>query len=414
MGIFSNVGNLRTNSNSVLFVTSQLRQREIKMAYALRSIGWKVGLIYYNSTPFKPERYFDYVWEVNSAEKAYKCAKKIAPRVVHVFSGAIDDYVLLFCKNKIAPVVIDLNDVFTPSLMNYCPERFSITKQALELADGFCARDLQVKCAEKLDYCRLPPKLVFFPEYCWNKNTPLRKKLSDDEVHIVSVGTVSLETCGMYDCCYLELTKLITGHGIHLHFYPPWSYRKDQHQKSNTNFERDYAQFLELARRNPYLHIHDSQPVDQLAVELPQYDFGIISGGCKEFGQRYSHFKPMYVASCYSGRISDYIDAQLPVLINEEVTFDYQILDRYKIGVDLKGVLQSGFKSKLLALKSDTQMRQNLQQAVNTLSIKANAKRLGEFYSNVTNSYPVQIKQATFLKKLAEIPMYFGREKALE
>ncbi len=163
----SSVNALKMNSPSIVFVTSQLRQREIKMAYALRSLGWLVNLIYYHSTPFNPDGYFDFIKQVKSANEAHSCAKKLAPSLVHVFSGAIDDYVLLFCRDKVAPVVIDLNDIFTPSLMDYCPERFAPTKEALALADGYCARDLQVKYAQRLDDCKLPAQVLFFPELCW-------------------------------------------------------------------------------------------------------------------------------------------------------------------------------------------------------------------------------------------------------
>ena len=366
-------------SKSILFVTSQLRQREIKMAHALRSLGWVVGLVYYHSTPFKPDGIFDFHLEVKSARKAYKYAEKLNPRIIHVFSGAIDDYVLLFCRNKIAPVIIDLNDIFSPSLMKYCTERYDPTKEALELADGFCARDLQVKYAEQLDNFQIPANIVFFPEYCWNKAT-VTKKQADDEIHIVSVGTISLETLEMYDSCYLELVKLITHQKIHFHIFPPWSYRKDYHLNPSVNFERDYADFIELARTNPYLHVHDSLPIEQLAEELPKYDFGIISGGYEGFGQRYTHCEPAYVESCYSGRIADYLDANLPILINEEVIFNYSLLKRYGIVIDLKKAQQPDFKRQLQNILADAKMKQQVATAKSTLSIEKNANRLANFY----------------------------------
>lgn len=387
--LFQKAKNLLAGPEAVLFVTSQLRQREIKMASALKSRGWAVGLIYYDMTPFKPGSYFDFSYQVSSARKAYCKAAELAPRLVHVFSGAIDDYVSLFCQNKIAPVVIDLNDVFTPSLMSYCPERYIPTKEVLALADGFCARDLQVKCAERYDACKIPAELVFYPEYCWNKTLGQKLKKAKEEVHVVSVGTVSLETYGMYDCCYLELVKLFLNQEIHFHIYPPWSYRKDFSQNANASFQRDYAQFLELEKQSPYLHIHESLPAENLVEELKQYDYGIISGGFEGFGQRYTHFKPSYVQNCYSGRISDYLDASLPVLINEEVVFDYWLLKRHGVSVDLKGILKPGFKSQLQALKLCSRLKANVATAVHKLSIGNNAPRLERFYSRIMLANPL-------------------------
>ena len=62
------------NPESILFVTSQLRQREIKIAHALKSLGWTVGLIYSDVTPFKPTLAFDFAYKIDSAKEAYKQA----------------------------------------------------------------------------------------------------------------------------------------------------------------------------------------------------------------------------------------------------------------------------------------------------------------------------------------------------
>lgn len=396
-----------SNPESVLFVTSQLRQREIKMAHALKEQGWTVGLIYYDMTPFKPDDTFAFAYKVNSAKKAYKWARQLSPQLVHVFSGAIDDYVGLFCHKKIAPVVIDLNDVFTPSLMSYCPERYIPTKEALALADGFCARDLQVKCAERHDGCKIPEQVVFYPEYCWDRPATLLKKKSKDEVHVVSVGNVSLETYDMYDCCYLELTKLFLDQGIHFHIYPPWHYRKDYANTSPANFQKDYLQFLELEKKSPYLHIHDSLPAEKLVNELQQYDFGVISGGFTGFGQRYTHFKPAYVQACYSGRITDYLDAGLPILINEEVAFDHWLLKRHGVSLDLKEVLKPGFKQKLQALKQNVELKSAVEAATKKLSIRNNGSRLGKFYSGIMQNDPISnyksLKSDSIIKKLTRL-----------
>jgi putative sugar O-methyltransferase len=376
----------RAHANSVLFVTSQLRPRELKMAAGLRRLGWKVGLIYYKWTPFDPHADFDFCFAVGSVDEALTLAKRLAPRVSHVFSGAIDDLMLQFCRWKPSPVVIDLNDVFAPSLFNYCHERFEPTREALALADGFCARDLQVKSAERLDGFRLPSRLVFFPEYCWN-TTPISKGAADraqsGDVHVVSVGTFSFETQGMYDSCYLRLATMLVEQQIHLHIYPHWAYRRDHTGSPHANFEKDFADFLSLQKTNPYLHLHESLPIEDLAKVLPQYDFGIVSGGAEQFGQKLGFYHPAYLETCYSGRISDYLDARLPVLINDEVKFDYWLLKRYGICVDLKGVLRPGFKKILLNLKRDPRQSEIMKRAAQKLSVDFNTPRLGEFYQQV-------------------------------
>lgn len=376
----------RNHANSALFVTSQLRPRELKMADGLRRLGWKVGLIYYQWTPFEPHAYFDSCIAVRSASEAHELAMQLSPRICHVFSGAIDDLVLTFCRQKPSPVVIDLNDVFAPSLFDYCHERFEPTREALALADGFCARDLQVKSAEHTDGFKLPQRLIFFPEYGWNTESvsdQVEQRAKSDEIHVVSVGTFSLETQGMYDSCYLQLTKLMIEQGIHFHIYPHWAYRRDHSGSPHAKFEQDFAEFIALQEKNPYLHLHNSLSIEDLAKVLPQYDFGIVSGGAAEFGQKLGFYYPAYLETCYSGRISDYLDARLPVLINDEVKFDYWLLKRYGICIDLKGLLTHGFKEKLLELNRDPRQRQVMECAAQKLSVAANAPRLANYYQKV-------------------------------
>ena len=390
----------RDNELSILFVTSQLRPRELKMAYGLKKLGWKVALIYFKWTPFDSGEYFDLAIEASSVSQAHAYAKALSPRICHVFSGAIDELVLALCRDKPAPVVIDLNDVFAPSLFDYCHERFEPTKEALALADGFCARDLQVKSAEKVDGFSLPPHIILFPEYCWNSTTNDGKtgcEFLSKEVHVVSVGTFSLESQGMFDSCYLRLAKLMVEQQIHFHIYPHWAYRRDHMGSPHADFERDFADFLSLEKLSPYLHVHDSLPIEELAEVLPQYDFGIVSGGCEALGQKLGFYHPAYLETCYSGRISDYLDARLPVLINSEVKFDYWLLKRYDICVNLEGVLQPGFKQSLLDLKRDAAQREAMERAVQRLSVDHNSPRLAQFYREIIAS--------KILHKIVKTPM---------
>lgn len=373
----------RSNVESVLFVSSQVRPRELKMADGLRRIGWKVGLIYFPWTPFDHREHFDFGLTAGNAEEALQLAKSLSPRVCHVYSGAIDELVLSFCRDKPCPVVIDLNDIFAPSLFDYCHERFAPTREALSLADGLCARDLQSVSARTADGFVLPPHRIFFPEYCWNDH-PIpaltEERLASSEVHVVSVGTFSLETQGMYDSCYLQLVKLFAERKIHFHIYPHWSYRKDHHGSPHADFARDFADFLALEKVSPFVHVHDSAPLETLRRELPGYDFGIVSGGCQAFGQRLKYYKPAYLETCYSGRISDYLDARLPVLVNDEVRFDFDLLRHYGAGVDLKGLLEPDFKNELLRIKRDPGRADVMARVARLMSVGHNAPRLGRFY----------------------------------
>jgi putative sugar O-methyltransferase len=371
---------------TALFVSPLLRAREIKMASALRRIGWKVVLIYIETTPFKPEHYFDIVIRAQYEKEAHTYAKLLSPRICHVFSGAVDDLLLRFCRDKPGPVIIDMNDVFCPSLFDYCHERFEPTRECLEKATALCARDVQAKRAQNLDGFRIPQHKLFFPEYSWldGPHEPGAAPKGDpNEVHVVSVGTFTLETLGMYDSAYLQLARMLTEQRIHLHIYPHWFYRKSKGSSFNWDRTKDFADFFRLEEQTQYLHIHESVTLHELARELPQYDFGIVSGGCTAFGQELKILKQEYMESCYSGRISDYLDARLPVLINQEVGFNYRLLKRYGLAVDLAGILRPGFRDELLAIKRDRGRAAVVNKAVRKLSLDRNVSRLSDFYKRI-------------------------------
>ncbi len=380
------------HAKTVLFVTPLLRARELKMASALRGIGWKVILVYMQTTPFTPDGYFDAVILARTEEDAHKYAKALKPCVCHVFSGAVDDLMLRFIRDKPAPVIIDMNDVFCPSLFNYCNERFEPTRECLEKATGLCARDLQAKRAERIDGFKLPRYKLLFPEYGWLDKAPdwiSRRKGDAGEVRVVSVGTFSLETQGMFDTGYLQLARMLTKQRIHLHVYPHWFYRESSHSSFNWNLKKDFADFFHLQRETNYLHIHECLPLDQLADVLPQYDFGLVAGGNPALGQRLGLLKPEYIKACYSGRIADYLDARLPILINREVRLNYWILKRNGLAVDLAHLLRANFPDELLAIKRNREWAEKADAAATKLSVERNVARLDAFYERViTEEHP--------------------------
>lgn len=398
---------LEQQRDCVVFVTPLLRAREIKLAKALRDLRWKVILLYRQTTPFYPQAHFDIAIRAESDAEILSMLQVMRPSITHLFSGAVDELTLMILRDKPGPVVVDLNDVFCPSLFNYHQERFEPTRECLALADGVCARDLQPKFAERYDGFALPRHVLLFPEYSW-RNGPAdpraKPKLDRDDVHVVSVGTFTLETQGMYDSAQLKLAHMLTEQKIHFHIYPHWFYRRSRGSKFNHDLQRDFREFFDLARNTPYLHIHDSLAIEELARELPQYDFGLVSGGSEALGQKLDFLKPRYMQACYSGRISDYLDARLPVIINCDVAFNYKLLERYGLVVDLAGLFKPGFREKLRALKGDSTRAAQVSRAADSLSLTENGPRLVAFYNRIIHSklsgefrFPLWMRQAMVL-----------------
>ena len=395
--------------DTVVFVTPLLRAREIKMATGLRTLGWNVVLLYRQTTPFQPDDFFDVAIKFDSDREAHAIAMQLNALLFHVFSGAIDPLAQLFCRLKPGKIILDLNDVFCPSLFNYLHERFAPTRECLELADALCCRDLQAKYAERYDGFTLPKHILLFQEYSW-KDGPAHpdasKKADPQEVHVVSVGTFTVKSQGMRDSNYARLAELLAKQKIHLHIYPHWFYRKTADSSFNFDVSSDLAEYLEMEKATPYIHIRESLPLDELARELPQFDFGIISGGSPELGQELNSLKLHYMHACYSGRISDYLDARLPVLINREVQFNYWLLKRLGIAVDLGDVLKPGFRDRLLAIKSDSTWAKRADDAASKMSLRRHTARLVDFYNKLLRETPIQtMPQPRWLKALESIPV---------
>ena len=388
---------------TALLITSMLRPRELKIASALRMAGWKTLLLYRDDSPFDPEPYFDIAIKMHSDAAIYEMAYRLQPRICHVFSGAIDELMGKIVRNKPAPVVIDLNDIFAKTLFHKMNELFEPTLEAIAKADAFCARDLQLKYVERGENILLPNHILLFQEYCWRRAPVLNIK-DPQEVHVVSVGTFTLETQRMYDSAMLKIAQRLTEQKIHFHIYPHWFYRSDNGVLAS-NFANDFRDFLELMRNSPYLHVHESLPLEELAEVLPRYDFGIIAGGSEKLGQKLEYLSKNYMRSCYSGRIADFLDARLPVIINREVEYNFKLLKHYGIAVDLDLLMEPDCKEKLLVIKHDPNMRQSLEKAAYWFSLSQQSRRIGLFYNRVIEAVPARRLRLPWIGWLRMVPV---------
>ena len=70
-------------------------------------------------------------------------------------------------------------------------------------------------------------------------------------------------------------------------------------------------------------------------------------------------------------------------LINKEVGFNFQLLRHYRVEIDLRGVLQPGFRDLLLAVKRDPDQHRDVEEAAKRLSIGRHASRLAALYERV-------------------------------
>jgi glycosyltransferase domain-containing protein len=384
----------RSSPKSVLFYADDVNCRLLKLSWGLRRIGWRVGLVYRNASFFDQDRYFDAVFRASGDRQAYDMAVNLEPPLFHVFSGAIDQRTIEFCQNKPGPVVLDLYDLWAEAIMKYAPERFAPTLEAVSLADGLCARDKRFIASKHKDGMAVPRHSILFSDYCWNEGmggaAPAQKH--PGEVHVVSVGALFL------DEQVRRATELLTEKRVHFHIYPRWHF--DSSIALET-LEVSFCEYLEQEKSNPYLHIHRPVPLEQLYRELRGYDFGLIINGFRALG--YDPASSMITEDClataYAMRTSDYLDAGLPVLINEELSFLSGILKRLGMVVDAHVMLESDCKQLLLARKEAPEAEMTASQARARFSVMHHIGRLDRFYAKVLREGPQLRTPHSLLKR---------------
>jgi putative sugar O-methyltransferase len=381
----------RRETPRVVFVTTALRARENKIASALRENNWEIYLVFVDGTPHKPDtKSFKASFSAPNTLVARLMAMALRPQVCHVFSGAVDNLIVGLVGKAPFPVVCDINDIFAPALMNHHQERFSAVSFCLANADGLCARDSQPRVARNENHWMLPKRRILFSEYPRSGPLPARRRTgSSEELRVVSVGTFTLESHGHRDSAYLQLAKLFIRHRIHFTIYPHWNYVGVDGVVDKKRLHQDFRDFLDLSDDSPYLHLMDPVPEQELVARLSEHDFGMVSGGNLLFGQKLGLVTEKYMRSCYSGRISDYLDAGLPVLINREVAFGYRLLRHYGVALDLEEILQPEFADRLREAKADPELSRRVAMAREKLALRHQALRLMKFYRQIASEATV-------------------------
>lgn len=275
------------------------------------------------------------------------------------------------------PYVHDMQDVYSiyyglnPTL-NWLKKELPHEKECLEKANGIVAHSLEPNAAYGLFKTKQKPKTLFFPLYCdddvFQQNN---KTLDPDNIHLVYAGGVagSHRNPKQYgNIQFHNLIKMLSDQKIHFHIYP-----------SPSNIKADYEEYEKIAKSNSYFHFHNSVSQQQLSKELSQYDFGIHTGFVNEGEHKQSQLKYKY---CTTLKLFNFIEAGIPVIISDNLTYQSWLIDRYSIGITIK-------KDDLLVLKrlvityNYSELKQNLISSRKSLSLKKNSERLLNFYKTL-------------------------------
>jgi hypothetical protein len=274
------------------------------------------------------------------------------------------------------PFIIDYQDVLViyygkNPAMRWLQNELPYEDGCFRDADGIIANSLEACEAMKLWGVKKPGKRILFPLYSDNDyfcNT--EKKFPDGEIHLVYAGGIygSHRNKSHYGIAQLHwLIEYLQPQKVHLHIYP-----------SPSSIGADYEEYAEMAKTNPYLHLHPSVSQSKLAAELSQYHYGLMPFFANDSNQ--SDAKLKYATTL---KLFNYAEAGIPILVAADVFYQSWLVTRYGLGISVAH--KDDFKDVRKLTGSTPYAEQALSVIKNreVLSLKKHIPRLIRFYEKM-------------------------------
>jgi hypothetical protein len=339
-----------------VFVTDRYIPRVDKIAFAIHSLGNKSIVLIVRRRKFSFSDYYSAKFYIRSYYKTSWIIRKLNPKIIHVFSAWNFDLALGLMKKKhlfSGKIVFDDYDILAGMLnesairLNY-KKLVQDEKYCLENADGLCCRSLESQYAKRVLNYKIRAKRIYFPEYMWD--LPIKNE---------SVFSKKLVFIGGFNTAISEFAERIAPLGWTLEIYV------------------GYHGIMPVSQVPQNLILHDAQPPKELirtlntfrvALQLP----GMILDPNNEI---YSAEKYYYAAA---GKIFDYLEAGLKVLIADEV-FQRWLLWRYGSAIEIES--KHPLEDIVRKLSNFELPISETGISANHLTLREQAPRLEKFYN---------------------------------
>ena len=191
---------------------------------------------------------------------------------------------------------------------------------------------------------------------------PLNKKQrANKDIHLVFVGGIHHKKFG-----YMSLIKIfrtIVEQELYLHVYAI-----NYNQLVN---DEEYQKLL----NNKYFVLHKPIWSKELQEEISKYDWGLDINYHDP-----AVMKKLWDKTCFSNRITTYLEAGIPIIVNRELEFISEIIKKYNIGFifeDLKNL------SKEIETKNYPELIDNIEVARREFSMEKTIRKFREFLDNI-------------------------------
>ena len=351
----------------VVFLCDRLHVRAVKIAFALKGIGWRVTLLHKEPLSFDVSEYFAEVRRFDDLWEALAIASEYSPVAYHVFALWNFELAVTLIRHKPGKIVFDYYDVLTGMVKSDLIARYAgqseLEQYCYRNADGLCCRDLRVQHLKRELGFSLPPRILF-PEYCWPPEKFKRSKKLGDGVHVVYVGSIEPNPDSPVAYHY-ELAALLSRSRIHYHIYPSYEHIGEE-------LKSRMEKFVTSPADGAYVHIHETISPLRMREELSKYHYGVLISGKKvEYGDDHDTYFPHQADYLLTSKVFDYLDAGL-VTLTQDARMTRCLLERCNAGIVVRSLEE-------IARRAGGAPPPEAKVA-RSLFIEANADRLAAFY----------------------------------
>lgn len=325
-------------SRSIIFVCYNLHERPAKVAAALNLLGEKPILITISPALYSGWQSFFSQHLVTTIDKISDVIRSFDNPVVHHFTKNVDGLTLELLIKEIS-FIYDYKDIFPGAVKGL--EESSELQAQMSILDAMIAREIRFSYKDGqfdryLKFRGIEPskKGFYLPDMVW-PNSPITSgspQIGHPEkcLRVAFIGNWSIEKIEPEHAGFgiLGVIKSIVKQGLSFDLFP---FRHDYADQ-----DRDKMQdYLSLSSEFPSFRIRQRVEADSLPGALHESGWGSFITSryhFKELQDLGYMFEPQYGLP---GRISDYLGAGLPILVDEEVPEPNLWIKAYGIGLSV-------------------------------------------------------------------------------
>ncbi len=303
--------------------------------------------------------------------KFFKAIRNLNPYLFQITGPDLFTVILMFITKKKPKIYFayDIWEFFKKkfSLENLGVKEFfqtNIEKICFRKADGILHKGTKGEL-NLLTYQINKLDLTFIPG-CLEERIYLPKNKKSKELHLVYAGGPLASWKGRIS--FMKILRLITSQGIHFHTYGC---------PINKSEKKIY---LKESKKNRYYHFHEKVKVGDLTKEISKYDYGTLLDFFDD-----TIINPLWGKTSMAGKIIDYVEAGIPLIVNKQSDVHSSIVEKNGIGIsidyeDVKNI------RKILEKLNYKKLQENIKKAQKDLSMRKIIQDIEKFYDKIVFS----------------------------